>query len=570
MEPSWQILVEVLILLGAALMLGTLAEQLRQHPILGYLLAGTLVGPNVIGLVESSEHVETIAELGVALLLFTIGLEFSFRRLRRLGKIAIIGGSLQVVVTWLAATTAAVVLGLDPRGAVAVGAIITLSSTACVLQLLVDRAALESLYGRNVLGILLLQDVAVIPLMLVMAMLIGGDTMIDAGVTLLRTVIVGGGLIGIFYVLFNFAVPRLLNIRQWSRNRELPILLAIVVVLGAVVAAHRVSISPAVGAFVAGVLLGDSPFAVQIRADVSSIRTLLVTLFFASIGLLANPWWVLEHWPWVIGLVAAIVVGKTLIVWGIVRLMRLTNGMAAATGLCLAQVGEFSFLLAAMARGQVIDETIFHLVVSAMIITLFLTPFLVTAAPHLANRIEAQRKRRVKTTHWPTPTADSGNVAKETGQGVSDILVIGFGPCGQRAALALLRKYAEQITVIDLNPRNTATAKSYGLSTLVGDARQRDVLEHVQIHRVRLIIITVADPDSSRTIIHHCKHLAPKSSIIARARYHVFRWELQQAGALEVIDEEEQVGLRIAAVARKLLRNDAETPVGPDNKKSDS
>ncbi len=553
-DPSWQILVEVLILLGAALLLGTLAEQLHQSTILGYLVAGTLVGPNVIGLVESGEHVTTIAELGVSLLLFTIGLEFSFQRLRRLGMIAFVGGSLQVVVTLLAAAIVAVCFGLDARAAVAIGAIIALSSTACVLQILVDRAALDSMYGRNALGILLMQDIAVIPLMLAMAMLTSEGTWAEGGVTLLRTVMMAACLIAAFYLVFNYAVPRLLNIRHWSRNRDLPILLAVVIILGAVTAAHHVSISPAMGAFIAGVLLGGSPFAVQIRADVSSIRTIFVTLFFASIGLLGDPAWVLDHLLLVTGLVSAIILGKAVIIWAIIRLMGFSNGLALATGLCLAQVGEFSFLLAKTAHGQVIDDKGFHLLISAMIITLFLTPFLVTAAPRLATRLESRRQPR-RTPGSTTPADGSTDTQAADPHDQPDILIIGFGPAGQRAAQSLRRKYQKHIAVIDLSPHLAATAKTNGHLALVGNACRREVLEHAHVHRMALIIITVPDPDACRTIIHHCKHLAPKAPIIARSRYDAFQTDLQQAGAMEVINEEEHVGLRIANAAHRLLRN---------------
>ena len=184
---EWRFLLDILILLSAAVLLGTVAEMLRQSAIVGYLVAGTLVGPNVIGLVEAGDEVHLIAELGVALLLFTIGLEFSFPRLRRMGRVALVGGSLQVVLTMLAAAVVAVALGLGMRGSVSIGAIVALSSTACVLRLLVDRAALDSIHGRNALGILLLQDAAVIPLILMMTALSDGSLK-GGGLILLHTV----------------------------------------------------------------------------------------------------------------------------------------------------------------------------------------------------------------------------------------------------------------------------------------------------------------------------------------------------------------------------------------------
>ena len=219
MEPAWSVILDILILLTAALVLGTAAGQIRQSAILGYLLAGMIVGPNCLGWVGSTEKVEVFAELGVALLLFTIGLEFSIHRLRQLGSVALIGGSLQVIFTLLVAMSVAIVFGLGLRSSIVIGAIVALSSTACVLRLLVDRAALDSVYGRYALGILLFQDTAVIPLVLVTAVLSGSEHsgVENIGENIFLTVTVGVTLIAIFFLMFNFVIPKLFNL---SRRRE--------------------------------------------------------------------------------------------------------------------------------------------------------------------------------------------------------------------------------------------------------------------------------------------------------------------------------------------------------------
>lgn len=547
MEPLWQFLVEVLILLGAALALGALAEQLRQSAILGYLLAGTLVGPNVLGWVKSGENVNIIAELGVALLLFTIGLEFSFRKLRGLGRVALLGGTMQVLVTMAVPAAIAIAFDLQLRAAVAVGAMIALSSTAIVLRLLTDRAAMDSVYGRNCLGILLLQDIALIPLVLLMALLGSGGTVQETLMMLSRTVGLGFLLTSVFLVLFKLVVPRLLNLHRWTQNRELPILLAIIVGIGSAVAAHMVSISPAIGAFFAGILLGESPFAVQIRTDVSSIRTLLVTLFFASVGMVGEPVWVMQNWLMVVGVVAAILVGKTLITTLVLRMLAVSLPLSVATGLCIAQVGEFSFVLAEMAHGTVISEDLFRLIVSATIMTLFLSPLLVVMAPVVAGCLSA-RTRRLVAEDGTTASSE----AAEKNQ-LRDTFIIGFGPAGQQAAQALAPAYKDRLFVVDLNPRNLVEAESMGLSNQVGDGTQRDLLRHTGLQHAHIVIVAVPDPTTSRTIIQHCKDLAPTAVIIARIRYHVMRKELEDAGALEIVDEEEQMGVHLAKKAFKYL-----------------
>ncbi|QDU71538.1 cation:proton antiporter [Mucisphaera calidilacus] len=548
---TWHLLLDILMLLGAALVLGVVAERLRQSAILGYLVAGTLVGPAAFALVDSTEEVHAIAELGVAMLLFSIGLEFSLDRLRRLGSIALIGGTAQILLTLVVAAGAAWGLGLGPRAAIGVGALLALSSTACVLRILSDRGAIDTLYGRNSLGILLMQDVAVVPLVLLLTVLARGGSVDQTMATLGKTLGLGLLLIGAFLLLFRYIAPRLFRLRPWAQNRDLPVLLAIVMAIGSAIAAHEMGISPAMGAFVAGVLLGESPFAVQVRADVASLRTLFVTLFFASVGMLGDPGWVAANVPLVGGTVAAIIIGKGLLVVVVVRALGHSTGVAMATGLCLAQAGEFSFVLAKIGRGTVFDEQLFRLIVSSTILTLFVTPFLIGLAPRVASawtRLAVRSSRRAA----PTPTGPDPAEA-DTPSPKRDILVIGFGPAGQQAVDHLRSDYAERIQVIELNPRNASDARLRRLEVQVGDATRQDVLEHAGIYDATVILVTIPDAHASRTVIHHCRQMAPAASVVVRARYHVVRWELQLAGALTVVDEELELGRAIATAARQHL-----------------
>lgn len=556
------VLIDVLILLAAALVLGALAERLRQSAIVGYLLAGAIVGPKVLGLVGEHADVQLMADLGVALLLFTIGLEFSARRLWRLGTVALLGGGLQIIVTCTLAALAAVALGLGLRAAIALGAMLAMSSTATVLRLLRDRAAVESPYGRNAMGILLLQDAAVLPLTLLISAMTMGDHVADAFKAAGRALVFGAMMVGVFLGLFNYVVPRLLNLRQWAINREFPILLAIVMAIGSATAAQSLSISPAIGAFLAGVLLAESPFAVQIRADIASLRTLLVTLFFASVGMLTDPKWVVGHWYIVLGAVSVVVVGKALIVWMILMLLKTPASVSLATGLCLAQVGEFSFVLAQTAMGHgpnraIIDEQTVRLIVSVTVIALFLTPYLVNVAPSAAGLLgrwlmKRRHEREVEQSVMPSPDTPAAPARS--------IVLIGFGPAGQRIAEALLGQHQREMFVVDLNPRAAAVAHRYDLPMLVGNASQPEVLESARIDQAHVVVVTVPDPAAGRQVIQLCRHMNPNVHVLVRARYHVFRWELELAGAEVVIDEEEQVGLRLSAEVRRILHARGEGP----------
>jgi CPA2 family monovalent cation:H+ antiporter-2 len=544
----WGALFDLLILLAAALLLGALCERLRQSAILGYLLAGMLLGPNTLNVISNEQQVRALAELGVALLLFTIGLEFSWRRLRRMGTVALGGGTLQVILTAAAATGVALVCGLSPRAAVATGSIIALSSTACVVRVLVARAELDSIHGRHALGILLLQDLAVLPLVILVTILGLADTSGPMATALLKTAGLAVLLVGGFFVLFNYVVPRLFGSQSLQQNRELPVLLAIVVGLGSAWAAHRIGSSPAVGAFVAGMLLAETPYARQIRADIASLRTLLMTLFFSSIGMLGDPVWVAGNWLAVSTVVAAILIGKPLVIWGLLRAFGQTHRHALSTGLCLGQVGEFSFVLAAVARGSgLVSDDQFKLIVSATITTMFVTPYLVAGAPAVAHWVVGRLER------LGLVRIMARAVAAVAPQPEGHILIIGFGPAGQAVGETLMDR-AGDVWVVDLNARAVTAARRLGFRGFVGDAAHPQVLDDLHFAGAAAVVITIPDPTAARHIIQHVKTHRPEACILARARYHVYRWELDFAGASVVVDEEQQVGMRLARELRKVLR----------------
>jgi CPA2 family monovalent cation:H+ antiporter-2 len=405
----WHLLMEIVLLLTVAFVLGAIAQKLKQSAIIGYLMAGAVVGP----LLFNAEAVRQVAELGVALLLFSIGLEFSFSRLRKLGSIALIGGTLQVIIT-LILFAMILIPFFDLSTAIAIGAMAALSSTAVVLRVLVDRAAIDSVHGRNSLGILLLQDIAVVPLVLLVAVLTQGGSAGEIALHLGK--ILGGAVILVvaFYLLFYQLVPRILMTQGLFANRELVVLLAIIIALGSIWIAHSLGLSPALGAFLAGMLLAESPFAMQIRSDIVSIRTLFVTLFFTSVGMLADPLWLVQHLHEVIIGLFLVFGIKTLIIYAIARYF--SNGPihALSTGFTLAQIGEFSFVLAAAAfEGALIDSDQFALVVSITILSLLLAPYMVVNAEKWAllimTRLFPAKWRSSEQAHMH-PTTDQMHV----------------------------------------------------------------------------------------------------------------------------------------------------------------
>jgi len=295
-------------------------------------------------------------------------------------------------------------------------------------------------------------------------------------------------------------------------------------------------------------LLAESPFATQIRADIIPFRTVFVTLFFSSIGLLSNPGWAAEHWQLLAIVVAVIVIGKSVVTTGVVRLFGGPIGPALATGIVLAQVGEFSLVIAALAlQGGLMGPGEFDLIVAAMMTTLFLTPFLMGLGPQMA-KIVGRR------------SALSSNIVEGPGgtPGVPErlrdhLVIVGFGPAGQRVAELMMAERKLDIVVVELARRTAELAQGYGLRTLIGDATRDEVLERVNVRTALCVVVTIPDPSTARSVIQQVRALAPKTLIIVRARYHIHRWQLEMAGATAVVDEEEEVGIQIAAEVRNRL-----------------
>ena len=534
------LLVDILVLLSAALALGMVAERLGASAVLGYLVAGTLVGPNMLGFVQANDGIDFLAELGASLLLFTIGTEFSISRLRRLGRRAFIAGVLQVGITIAAGMGAALAFGLAPGTAFALGAVLALSSTAVVARLLVDARALDSNYGRLSMGILLVQDIAVVPIVLVIAFAESGGDARELAATAGRTAVFAAIVVLGFLVLVRFVVPRLLGARAMARNRDLSVVLAIVCALGSAIGAEAAGLPPALGAFVAGVLLGGSAFATQIRADVVPLHTLLLTLFFAGIGLAGDPRWAVEHAGLVLAVLVAVLVGKTLIAAGTLRALGIGGATAVAAGAAVAQIGEFSFIVAESAQAKgMLDADFFRLVVTVTVASLALSPLLIAFAGRTARRTDGRPQEAPA--HQPDP--------HEAALDRIEIVLVGYGPAGQAMLEGVPAERRDRVLVIESNPAAWPRITATGAIAMIGDARRRDVLEHARIDDRSTVVVSVSDPTAVAQVAGLVRAVAPGARVIARSRYHDAREEIAAAGAMRVVDEETVVGTRLAEEA---------------------
>lgn len=537
---TWTILFDLLVTLGVALILGMIAERVGTSSLVGYLVAGLVVGPSALRLVSSIESVRQIAEIGVSMLLFTIGLEFSYSQLKRHGRVALLGGGVALMSLITIGGGLAFAFGVSWKGAIVLGSMLAMGSTAVVLRVLRERSELDTVHGRSAMGVLLFQDLAMVVLLLVVSFLAHegrGSIWPEIGRTLLLISVFVVGL----YVATNLLVPRLLNTRTITKNRELPIIVAICSVAGASYGAHWLGLSPAIGAFVAGLMLADFRWADQMRADVLPLRTLLVVVFFASIGMLVDLRWLSANLPLVIGVSLGIVVLKTIATYASVRPFGLNIVQAIACGLAVAQVGEFSFVLGNIARnGGLLSKDIFQLAVSTTLLTILATPFLVAGSIPFGRRLAklvAPRRKLVGSIRGAGPKQRRGH-----------IVIVGYGEAGEAAA-ATVREFGKSVVVIDTNHRNLENAEERGHQVLMGDAGQSEILEQANIDTAGCIVVTVPDHMISRIICSQVKLLAPRARVVARSRYHVHAAELDTSGADQVVDEEILVGEMLGQAA---------------------
>ena len=452
----------------------------------------------------------------------------------------LIQGWLQVGITLVLVAGICLGAGFSWRQSLAIGGMFSLSSTAVVLRLLMERGELESPHGTNALGILLVQDLAVVPLALMMAFLTGGAEDHGPG----PVAIVGGAVglvIGLYLILHHLAAP-VLRVLSHVRHRELTVVLATVVGLGSALAAHAVGVSPALGAFLAGMLLGGSPFATQVRADVAPARILLLTVFFGTAGMLADPLWIAAHLSAVLSVALLVILLKLVVIAGILRALHHPPVVALTVGFVLAHVGEFAFVLGSLARdANLLDPELDQLVVSVTILTMLSSAALVPMAPGLSARL-MRRLLKVESPRQVPLLRDHHTQA----------VVVGFGPAGQVSARACVEAGLETV-VVDLNPRSLAWARELGMQAEFGDATQVEVLEHAGVASAEVVIVTIPHVRSAATIVEQVRAMAPSASVLARSRYQRDVHEFALVGAHLVIGDEEQVGLALCEALNQLV-----------------
>ena len=540
-----------LLLLGSAV-LGVVAfRMMHLPPMLGYLAVGILIGPHALGLAAENEASHTLAEFGVVFLMFSIGLEFSLPKLMAMRSIVFGLGMAQVVTTiastmvfgWAIATRLPASIHLSWQAAFALGGALAMSSTAIVSKMLTERLELESEHGRKIIGILLFQDLAVVPLLiLIPALSQNTDTLLEtlawaslkAVIVLLLLLFIGQKLVRGW---FKIVVQR--------RSQELFMLNLLLVTLGAAWITERAGLSMALGAFVACMLISETEYKHQVEEDIKPFRDVLLGLFFITVGMLLNVRLVIEHWALVLVLLAGPVLLKFVLIAGLAKLFGASDGISMRTGLALAQAGEFGFVLLNLAGGiALMDPFVIQVVLASMVLSMLLAPFIIAKSDQIVMKVSSNE--------WMMQSLALTKIASRTMSTNKHVIVAGFGRSGQSLA-TLLTEEKIDYHALDLDPERVQEARTAGANVSYGDAARRESLIAAGIYRASAIVITYASTPSALKVLHLVHELAPTLPVIVRSYDDTDLDRLKAAGAAEVVPELMEGSLMLASHALVML-----------------
>lgn len=526
----------VLFGLGVAVVLA--AHRIGIPPVVGFLVTGVLSGPYGFGLVRDAAGVEGMAQVGVVLLLFVVGIEFSVQRFRRLRTFVLLGGALQVGGLVLLTAAGGAAFGLPWRVALFAGMLMTLSSAAIVLRLLSQRSEVDAPHGRAALGILIFQTLSIVPMMLILPFLGGVRTgALDVVEVAVRALV----FVGVAAVAARFAVPWLLTQVVRTRRREIFLLTILLLCAGMAFTSASMGLSLALGSFVAGLIVSESEYNHQALGEILPLREIFFSLFFLSIGMLFDVRTVLVAPREVLAVLGGAVLLKALVTAGVVWTIGQSVRVAVLAGIALAQVGEFSFVLARLGVDSgLLDESAYQIFLSAAVGSMALSPLLLRLAPRTA----AWMSRRIPE-RFSVKRPIAGVTLREKPSELRDhVLLIGYGLNGRNVARVLERTKIPYI-IIDLNPHTVRVESERGVPIMYGDSTKREVLLHAGIVTARVIVLAISDIEATRGTVDAIRRIAPKSHLVVRTQYTQEMEILYKLGASEVVSQEFETSIEI-------------------------
>ncbi len=549
MSPGMEILSDLLLLISLGVVIVILFHRLRIPPIVGFLLTGVISGPHGLGLVSDVHEVEVLAELGVVLLLFTVGIEFSLEKLLRLRLLLLVGGGVQVGLTTAVGAFLAHAAGIAWPKAVFLGMLLALSSTAIVIRLLAERGEVDTLYGRASVAILIFQDLCVVPMVLLVPFLAGGNDSYGpvAFVALKALAFVAAAVLAARYV-----VPSVFRLAVSTRRRDVFVLTVVLLCLGAAWFSALAGLSLALGAFIAGLVLSESEYGVQALGEALPFREVFNSIFFISVGLLLDVRTVLNYPLWVLGSVTAIVVLKGALAGAAALVLGYSVRVAAATGLALSQIGEFSFVLSREGiDAGLLARPFEQIFLASAVFTMAITPFL-----HYSARRALTLTGRLARWKFPLSRIDAAPQG-EGGPRGDHVVIVGYGMNGRNLS-RVLTSVGIPFTVVETNPFTVKKEREAGVPIVYGDASTAETLHLAGVERAKVLVAAISDAAATRRVVDLARRLNPRLYLIARTRYVEEVRAILALGAQEVIPEEFETSVEIFArvLSRYLVPRD--------------
>lgn len=529
MEPF--LVKDLLIILGFSILILLIGYRLRVPPVVGFILTGVFAGPHGLALVKGTEDVDKLAELGIILLLFGIGMEFSLKKLVQIKRLFLLGGSLQIGLTMLASFFIAQIIGRPLGESIFLGCLLSMSSTAIVLGILEQKGESSSPHGRLSIAILIFQDMVAIPMLLLIPLL-GGKQGQEFNLALLLPILKGLLILALVFISAQRIVPKLLLLVARTRNKELFLLSVLTLCFGVAWLTSSLGLSLTIGAFLAGLIISESEYSNEAISHIFPFQALFISFFFVSVGMLLNVNF-LFHQPLVIlALAISILALKTLTGALAAIFLGLPIRTAAMVGIALSQIGEFSFVLAKSGVSQGLGSDYYYqLFLSVSLLTLMISPILINLSPRIASWISQLSIPEKIRNGWQ----EQSNDEKKTLQ--NHVIIVGFGISGRN--LARSSKLAGiPYTILEMNPDTVKEQKKQGEPIQFGDATHLSILEHLHIHEAKAIAVLVNDPIAARRIVQIARGANPALYIIVRTRYVQEMTLMNNLGADDVIPDE--------------------------------
>ena len=531
------LLYDICIIFGLSIGVLLICHKLSVPSIVGFLLTGLIAGPHGLGLIQVDREVEILAEIGVILLLFAIGIEFSLKNLLRIKQSVLIGGSLQVGLTLLAAFALARHFGQATNESLFIGCLAAVSSTAIVMKLLQERDETRTPHGSTALAILIFQDIVIVPMMLITPILAGEAS--DMSRALILLLAKGMVMIAVVFVGAKYVVPLILSQVLLTRSREVFLLSVLAICLAVVWLTSRFGVSLALGAFLAGLIVSESESSHEALGHISPFRDVFTSFFFVSVGMLLDFHMLFQKPLLIAGLTIGVLVAKSIIAGGVTSMLGYPLRTAILAGLTLSQMGEFGFILAksGIEHGLLSDAN-YKLFLAVSVVTMAATPFIISAAPHVAGGIlRLPLPRRLV-------SGLSSIALTQDAEQTNHVIIIGFGVNGRNVAKAA-RAADIPYVIVEMNPETVRTERANGEPIFYGDAVHDAVLHHANIKAARVVVVVISDDAASRRIVATAHALNPTAHIIARTRHLAEVEPLYRVGANEVIPEEFETSVEI-------------------------